>query len=421
MPNLVQWTVKTPMTNPGPATHGNAMVDSTDNSKPELLSPAGTWEALIAAVSNGADAVYLGTREFNARVNARNFSLEELGKVVRYCHEQGVSVYLTMNTLVKDQELARFFDTMARAYQLGVDGVIVQHYSFLDIIKASFPGLKVFISTQGAIGNVSSASLVRNADRVILPRELSLAEIKAIAASGTKVEVFVHGALCFSYSGLCLFSSFVSNRSGNRGSCAQLCRQKFNGAYPLSTRELCTVRRLPELIEAGVTGFKIEGRMRSALYVAVATRLYRKAIDAYLQGQFMVPAKEADEIEIVFNRDFTEGLAFGDTQIISPEKPMNRGAPLGTVRNGQVLLTRRVSVGDGVGIWSGENVAGAPIKSLTVDGRSSGWAAPGERADLGLDLRDGDRVYLTRILELSARIMELSASLRRSTGRPLSY
>jgi len=144
--------------------------------------------------------------------------------------------------------------------------------------------LRIFISTQSAIGNVSSALTVKSADRVILPRELPLGEIKRFIEAGVSTEVFVHGALCFSYSGICLFSSLVGSRSGNRGSCAQLCRQKYNGEYPLSTKELCLVRRIPELIEAGIKGFKIEGRMRSPLYVAVATRLYRKAIDSYFNG-----------------------------------------------------------------------------------------------------------------------------------------
>jgi putative protease len=302
--------------------------------RPELLSPAGDWESLQAAVINGGDAVYLGTRDFNARVNAKNFSLEELGRAVSFCHNQGVRVYLTLNTLVKNSELPRFFDTLSKAYATGIDGVILQHLSFVEIIKKNYPDLAVFVSTQGALGNTASAALLKEADRIILPRELPLAEIKKMVNSGLKVEIFVHGALCFSYSGLCLFSSFISNRSGNRGCCAQLCRQKFNNRYPLSTRELCLVRRIPEFIKAGITAFKIEGRMRSPLYVAVATRLYRRAIDSFLSGEFQVPQKELEEIEVVFNREFTEGFICGDKELISPEKPMNRGALLGTMENG---------------------------------------------------------------------------------------
>ncbi|MDD5038045.1 MAG: U32 family peptidase, partial [Dehalococcoidales bacterium] len=373
--------------------------------RPELLSPAGDWDCLLAAVTNGADAVYLGTREFNARFHARNFTLEELGRAINYSHNQGVRVYLTLNTLVKNHEIKRFFNIFSRVYALGIDGVIIQHVSFLEIIKRNFPRLDVFISTQGAIGNASSASLLKSADRIILPRELPLEEIKKIVNSGIRVEVFIHGALCFSYSGLCLFSSFVSNRSGNRGTCAQLCRQKYNGSYPLSTKELCLVRRIPELIQAGITGFKIEGRMRSPLYVAVATRLYRKAIDSFLAGRFKVPQKELAEIEVVFNREFTEGFMFGETSLISPEKPMNRGALLGVIKGGEIVLGRSVAAGDGVGIWGNDkdNVSGTIIKTIILNGKKVRRAAAGDRVNLGLEAKDGSRVYLTSSAQISIK------------------
>lgn len=369
---------------------------------PELLSPAGDRESLEAALKNGADAVYLGTREFNARILARNFSLEELGRVVDLSHHRGVRVYLALNTLVKNREIGRFFDTLSRAYLAGIDGVIIQHVSFLELIKRWFPGLPVFLSTQAAVGNVAAAGLFKTADRIILPRELSLDEVRAIVRSGVSAEVFVHGALCFSYSGLCLMSGFVGNRSGNRGCCAQLCRKPYNGSYCLSTRELCLVRRVPELIEAGISGFKIEGRMRSPLYVAVATRLYRKAIDSYHEGRFVVPDKEMSEIEVVFNREFTEGFMFGARNLLSPEKPMNRGAFLGVLESGQIVLQRPVAVGDGVGIWGKKAVTGAIIKRLVVDGRAVSAARTGQRVDLGLEVKDGARIYLTSSTGISA-------------------
>ena len=368
---------------------------TTYSLKPELLSPAGDWESLQAAVLNGADAVYLGTREFNARVHAKNFSMEELVRAVSYCHSQGVRVYLALNTLVKNSELQRFWDVLSRAYATGIDGVILQHLSFVEIIKKNYPDLAVFVSTQGAIGNTASASVMSAADRIILPREMPLAEIKKMVSAGIDVEIFVHGALCFSYSGLCLFSSFVSGRSGNRGCCAQLCRQKFNDGYPLSTKELCLVRRIPEFIKAGIKAFKIEGRMRSPLYVAVATRLYRKAIDSFLADEFQVPQKELEEIEVVFNREFTEGLISGETELISPERPMNRGAPLGVIENGEITLQRPVSVHDGLGIWSKGSVTGAIVQEITKDGQKVESANAGERVNLGIGAKDGSRIYLT--------------------------
>ena len=237
--------------------------------------------------------------------------------------------------------------------------------------------------------------MVKSADRVILPRELPLDEIKRFIEAGVRTEVFVHGALCFSYSGMCLFSSFVGSRSGNRGSCAQLCRQKYNGEYPLSTKELCLVRRIPELINSGIKGLKIEGRMRSPLYVAVATRLYRKAIDSYLKGDFVLPQRELEEIEVVFNREFTEGLIFGEARLTSPQKPMNRGAFLGEIRDGEIVVRRNVSVGDGVGIWSQGTVSGSIIRKISVNGRAVQSASAGEKASLGLKIGDGVRVYLT--------------------------
>ncbi|MDD5704063.1 MAG: U32 family peptidase, partial [Dehalococcoidales bacterium] len=363
--------------------------------RPELLSPAGDFESLQAAVINGADAVYLGTREFNARVHARNFSMEEIKKAVGYCHGQGVKVYLTMNTLVKNSEVARFFGTLSSAYIAGIDGVILQHLSFIDIVKKNFPDLAVFVSTQGAVGNAAAAGILKAADRIILPREMSLADIKKMIDAGAQVEIFVHGALCFSYSGLCLFSSFVSGRSGNRGCCAQICRQKFNNYYPLSTRELCLVRQIPGFIKAGIKAFKIEGRMRSPLYVAVATRLYRKAIDSYLEGSFAVPQKELTEIEVVFNREFTEGFITGEKELLSTEKPMNRGAYLGTIENKEITLQRPVSSGDGLGIWGNDNITGAVVQEISKSGQTVSSAQAGDRVNLNTGAAEGSRIFLT--------------------------
>jgi collagenase-like PrtC family protease len=364
--------------------------------KPELLAPAGDLAALEAAALNGADAVYLGAREFNARVFARNFSFEELERALKDSHTQGMRVYLALNTLVKNAELARFFSVLGRAYALGIDGVIIQHLSFLEIIKKRYPGLPVFMSTQASIGNLASAERARAADRIILPRELTLEQVKTFVEAGHKVEVFVHGALCFGWSGQCLFSSFVANRSGNRGACAQLCRQEFNGVFPLSTRELCLARRVPELVEAGIRGFKIEGRMRSPLYVAAATRLYRKAIDIYFESRGTLPESALGEIEVVFNRRFTEGFMFGDKKLLASEKPMNRGAQLGAVVGGKVKLERVVAVGDGVGIWGEKGITGAIVREIMADGKRVRSGAAGQEVTLGLPgLPDGTRIYLT--------------------------
>ncbi|MEA2074408.1 MAG: peptidase U32 family protein [Euryarchaeota archaeon] len=239
----------------------------------EILSPVGGRKSLKAAVENGADAVYFGVGKFNARRRAENFTIDELRDAVEYAHDNGVKVYNTFNILVKNRELREFFDTISDAYACGIDGIIVQHASFARLLKDTFPYLRIHISTQAAITNTYYFDLLYGADRVTLPREFSLAQVRDfVEKTRIETEVFVHGALCFSHSGLCLFSSFLGGRSGNRGLCAQPCRKKYNGSYLLSTKDLCLARRIPEIITAGVTSLKIEGRLRSPRYTALATR-----------------------------------------------------------------------------------------------------------------------------------------------------
>jgi putative protease len=242
----------------------------------ELLSPVGSRQALTAAVENGADAVYFGVGKFNARRRAENLTREELKAAVEYAHDNGVKVYNTFNILIKNHELRAFFEDISDAYSKGIDGIIIQHISFARLLKETFPDLRIHMSTQAAITNSYYIDLLWGADRVTLPREFSIAEVREfIDTAGERIEteVFVHGALCFCYSGLCLFSSFLGGRSGNRGLCAQPCRKNYNGSYLLSTKDLCLVNRIPEIIAAGVASFKIEGRLRSPRYTALATRV----------------------------------------------------------------------------------------------------------------------------------------------------
>jgi len=195
--------------------------------KIELLVPAGNQENLQAAVENGADAVYFGTDKFNARRRADNFKLEDVQKLVNYCHQNGVRCYCTLNILIKNEEIEEFFETVKQLYLAGVDAVIIQHLSFLPIIKKNFPGMEVHLSTQAAITNTYFYDLIKQADKVVLPREFSKEEIENfIKKTKLPTEIFVQGALCFSYSGKCLFSSILGGRSGNRGLWAQPCRQQ---------------------------------------------------------------------------------------------------------------------------------------------------------------------------------------------------
>lgn len=257
--------------------------------KVELLSPAGNYEALKGALKAGADAVYLGGNAFGARAYADNFSKEEICEGIRYAHVLGKKIYLTVNTLVKEKELSSLYDFLTPIYESGLDGAIIQDMGVFVFIREHFPGLELHASTQMTVTGAYGASLLKRegAARIIPARELSLAEIKEIKnKAAIEIETFVHGAMCYCYSGQCLFSSILGGRSGNRGRCAQPCRlpYRINGGaeeYPLSMRDICAIELIPELVEAGIDSFKIEGRMKKPEYAAGVTAVYRRYIDLY--------------------------------------------------------------------------------------------------------------------------------------------
>lgn len=261
----------------------------------ELLAPAGSLEGFYGAIQAGADAVYLGGTRFSARAYADNFTEEELIFSIRYAHVLGRKVYLTVNTLVKEKEFNDLFDYLCPFYEAGVDGVIVQDLGVLAMIGRTFPNLELHASTQMSVTGSNGAEMLKNlgVNRIVPARELSLKEIKAIKAdTGLEIEAFIHGAMCYCYSGQCLFSSILGGRSGNRGRCAQPCRLPYQvkigqyhskECYPMSLKDMCTVEYLPDLIEAGIDSFKIEGRMKKPEYAAGVTAIYRKYIDRYYQ------------------------------------------------------------------------------------------------------------------------------------------
>ena len=259
-----------------------------NNLSAELLAPAGKWEALVAAVQNGADAVYLGEKSFSARKNASNFTWEEIENAVRYCHIRGVRVLLALNTLVSDKELLDFELSVQKAAKAGVDAIIVQDLGCARIAKTVCPDLPIHASTQITSCNKYDVEALQNMgfNRIVLSRELSETEIRRIYdATNAELEAFAHGALCISFSGKCLMSSFIGGRSGNRGMCAQPCRQMYSckskKGYLLSPRDLCLADDLKKMKEAGVISFKIEGRMKSPEYVASVTNVYRKYLDSF--------------------------------------------------------------------------------------------------------------------------------------------
>ena len=283
--------------------------------KVELLSPAGNYEAFLGALHAGADAVYLSGEKFGARAYADNFTAGELCRALWYAHLYGRKIYLTVNTLVKETEFDELYDYLSPLYEAGLDGIIVQDLGVFSYVKKQFPELAMHISTQMTVTGAEGADFLKKlgADRIVPARELDLQEILQIKRqTGIEMECFIHGAMCYSYSGQCLFSSVLGDRSGNRGRCAQPCRLPYqvvleeewngkkincnnNARYPISLKDMCTIEYLPGLMDAGIDSFKIEGRMKKPEYTAAVTALYRKYIDLYREkGQSGYKVAEED-------------------------------------------------------------------------------------------------------------------------------
>ena len=306
--------------------------------KPELLSPAGDLARLKAAIQFKADAVYLGGTVFGMRSAPENFDDKGLEEAVDLAHKNGVKVYLTVNVLPRNNELQALPRFLAHAKDCGVDALIISDLGVLDYAKQFAPGVAIHMSTQTGIVNYAAANACYRlgARRIVTARELSLKEIKELRANipaDMEIECFVHGAMCVSFSGRCLLSNYLTGRDANRGACAQPCRWKYalteekrpgqyfpiedaedGGTYILNARDLCMIEHIPELIDAGVSSFKIEGRAKSEYYVAVITNAYRKAIDAYIAAPegFALPQWLRDEVRKVSYRDYCTGFYFDD-------------------------------------------------------------------------------------------------------------
>lgn len=278
----------------------------SEKKKVELLAPAGDFSCFMAAMNAGADAVYLGGSKFGARAYANNFSEEEIIEALKIAHLLGKRIYLTVNTLVKEKEIQELVPYLQPLYETGLDGVIIQDLGVFQILKKNFPGLELHASTQMTITGVHGAKFLKEigACRIVPARELSLEELREIKQeTGLEIETFIHGAMCYGYSGQCLLSSILGGRSGNRGRCAGPCRlpykdAKGNTIYPLSLKDMYTLPLIPKLIEAGIDSFKIEGRMKSPEYVAGVTAMYRKYIDLYLANPDR-PYKVSSEDEAI--------------------------------------------------------------------------------------------------------------------------
>ena len=302
--------------------------------KPEILAPAGSLEKLKYAVAYGADAVYLGGTDFGLRVAAAAFDRETLFNAVKYAHARGVKVYVTVNIFAHNKDIETLPRYLQELVDAEVDAVIVSDLGVFSLVRELAPRLKIHVSTQANTTNWLSARVWESmgADRIVLARELSCKEIHTIRAKTiVELEAFVHGAMCMSYSGRCLLSNYMTGRDANRGDCAQACRWKYHlveekrpgeyfpfneddrGSYILSSRDLCLLEYLPELLSAGVTSFKIEGRVKSIHYVATITRVYRQALDECLKdpGNYQVRPEWLQEISKVSNREYTTGFFTG--------------------------------------------------------------------------------------------------------------
>lgn len=387
---------------------------------PELLSPAGDFECLKAAVQNGADSVYLGASSFNARAKATNFNNDILKEAIAYAKLRNVKILLTLNTLIKNNEFEEAVNLAIYAHNIGVDAIIVQDLGLAKYLLENYPEILLHASTQMTVHNLDGAKQFKELgfSRIVLARELSVNEIRKIKEnSDIELEVFVHGALCISYSGQCLFSSMVGGRSGNRGLCAQPCRlqydlcstnNKFDSGYLLSPRDLCSIQYLSELIKAGVDSFKIEGRMKSPEYVGIVTQIYRKYIDLVVKNieldntelHKLIDAElnKVDDITSltdmnkliqVFNRGaFSSGHLSekSNNNLIFKEKSNNMGIYLGEVFNfncnkGHIKLELHdtISVGDRVSI----NSELYNVSELMIDNKNFTSLDKGNRVTIG--------------------------------------
>jgi len=334
--------------------------------KVELLSPVGNMKTLYQAIHNGADAVYLGGKNFGARKYSDNFTNDELKEAIRYAHLFNVKVYVTTNTIIYENEVKDFLEYIFFLHKINVDAVIMQDIGLIKQVKEKFPNLEVHASTQCHNHNDEGLKLLKSlgVTRVVLDREMSLDQIKNLNTDIEK-EVFIHGALCVSYSGCCLFSSLNGGRSGNRGECTQCCRLPYKlyenaklidteGTYLLSTKELNTLNKLKEILDTNIVSLKIEGRMKSPEYVGYVTKLYRKLIDNYyLKQEMTITEEEENNLKLLFNRQFTSGYLFKNSNIMNIRTPNHLGLELGKVvkvtkDKVYIKLTRELNQEDGI-------------------------------------------------------------------------
>lgn len=383
----------------------------------ELLSPAGSMESLKAGIQNGADAIYLGGSSFGARASATNFDNDELIEAVKYAKLRNVYIFVTVNTSIKETEVEELISYTDFLYKIGVDAIILSDIGVAEVLKKRYPNMELHASTQISAHSLNDVLELKKVgfNRVVLARELSIEEIKEICDNvDIDIEVFIHGAICISYSGQCLMSSMLGDRSGNRGRCAQPCRQSYklinkttgkiidvNGNYLLSPKDLCSIENIEKILDTGVKSLKIEGRMKRPEYVAVVTSRYRKTIDNYINNKITDDKNDLKEdLEAIFNRKFTSGYLMGKngSDIINLDKPNNVGVKVGEVLSFnskknklKIKLSGKLSKGDGI------NLGGGNIGRIIKNGESFDCGVAGEiiEIDFVKNIKPKTPVYKT--------------------------
>lgn len=394
--------------------------------KVELLSPAGNYECMVAAVQAGANAVYLSGKSFGARSFAGNFDNDELIKAVEYCHLHKVKVYVTVNTIVLESEFNELDEYLNFLNSINIDAVIVQDLGVLRLIKTKYPSLEVHASTQMNIFNEKGAFTLKELgiSRVVLARETPIGEVEKISKI-IDTEIFIHGALCFSSSGNCLMSSVIGRRSGNRGKCAQPCRKQYSlyednkliesNKALLSMKDLMTLDYLGEILESGVSSLKIEGRMKSPEYVYSVTKAYRQAIDEYYKhNKYNISNKTYDNILVTFNRSFTKGYLFNEdnANIVNTNFVNHQGIIIGKIINRsndfiEIKLSKDVFLHDGLRVLSSEEY-GLYLTSILVNNNNVKYATKNQIIKLFIknSSKIGDVVVKTSSSSLAKEIKE---------------
>ena len=374
--------------------------------KVEILAPAGSMESLVAAINKGADAVYLGGNKFSARAYASNFDNDNMLKAVDYAHSYDVKIYVTLNTILKENEIEEAVRYVGYLYEIGVDALIIQDLGLLKRIKEDFPFMEVHASTQMTIHNGEAAVYFKDKGfhRIVLSREMTLEEIKYISKDlGIETEMFVHGAICVAYSGQCLMSSMIGGRSGNRGRCAQPCRMEYTlrgeksgetKGHLLSPKDMCTIEDVEDIVETGVYSLKIEGRMKRAEYVAGVVDNYKKAVNKVLYNKKYDEQAGKRQLLQLFNRSgFTNAYLKKNTgkDMMSFNSPKNSGISLGVVdKSGDIVIKEDLAVGDGIRYRD----KGFTLSKIVHNGNEVKSAKRGDKVKLyPIDYKKGDELF----------------------------